>query len=264
MRKRSFLTAVIAAVGAVGALGLPAVAASGDVHPNIVGGHDATEQYSFMVSLQQQGQHICGASLIKPDYVVTAAHCVQGSQRRDAPQWGAADGPRAGQLTVRVGSNDHSSGGEEATVANVQTHPSGDVAVLKLDHAVKAQPIKIAAQSGDPGTKTRIIGWGQTCPEQGGCGAPQNLQELDTQIVDDAKCQGIDGKGEICTDNPGGNSGACYGDSGGPQIKGTKGDWELIGATSRSGNGDSTCATGPSIYTDVSSYADWINQNTGG
>ena len=150
MRKRSFLTAVIAAVGAVGALGLPAVAASGDVHPNIVGGHDATEQYSFMVSLQQQGQHICGAALIKPDYVVTAAHCVQGSQHD------------AAQLTVRVGSNDHSSGGEEASVANVQTHPSGDLAVLKLDHAVKAQPIKIAAQSGDPGTKTRIIGWGQT------------------------------------------------------------------------------------------------------
>jgi hypothetical protein len=39
--------------------------------------------------------------------------------------------------------------------------------------------------------------------------------------------------------------------------------WQLIGVTSRSGNGDSTCATGPSIYTDATAYTDWIAQHTG-
>ncbi|MGW1676522.1 S1 family peptidase [Saccharopolyspora sp. NPDC002376] len=248
MRKRSVLIAALAAVGALGALGMPATAQPDDVNPYIVGGHDATEEYSFMVSLQQQDSHICGASLIKPDWAVTAAHCVQGG----------------GDFTVRIGSNDHTTGGEEASVTNVQTHPSGDIAVLQLDHAVQATPINIASAAGDAGTATRIIGWGQTCAEPG-CGpAPQTLQELDTQIVDDNTCQDIDGQGEICTDNPNGDSGACYGDSGGPQIKGTQGNWELIGATSRAGNNDSTCATGPSIYTDVTAYADWVNQNTGG
>ncbi|PRW64897.1 S1 family peptidase [Actinopolyspora mortivallis] len=247
MRKRSCVMGVFTAFFA--ALGMTAPAnAADEPEPMIVGGHDATQQYSFMASLQSGGSHLCGASLIESDWVVTAAHCVRSG----------------GNYSVRIGSNDRASGGEQATVTEVIPHPSSDLAVLRLGRQVNSQPIDIASEAGAVGTSTRIIGWGQTCPERGGCGAPRTLQELDTSIVPDRECAGIDGANEICTNNPGNDSGACYGDSGGPQIKGSRGDWKLIGATSRAGNDSPLCATAPSIYTDVTAHSDWIEQQTSG
>jgi hypothetical protein len=34
------------------------------------------------------------------------------------------------------------------------------------------------------------------------------LRQLDTQVIDAVQCSGIDGSVELCTDNPGGDSGA--------------------------------------------------------
>ncbi|KAK2907716.1 hypothetical protein Q8A73_008789 [Channa argus] len=43
---------------------------------HIVGGRDvAPHSRPYMASLQFQGQHICGGSLVREDFVLTAAHC---------------------------------------------------------------------------------------------------------------------------------------------------------------------------------------------
>jgi len=255
MRARSLFSAFVVAAGALlasaaAATAAPAPTADGDVSPMIVGGGNASQVYPFMVSLQStSGSHFCGASLVKANWVVTAKHCVQGSS--------------ASSIRTRIGTTNRTSGGTTTGASRIITHPSADLALVQLNTSVSQAPIAISTASGPVGTATRIIGWGQTCPVRGACGAPVTLQELNTSIVSDSRCSGISAASEICTNNTDGNKGACYGDSGGPQVKSVGGRWELIGATSRSGGG-ANCAQAPSIYVDVAYYRSWVSSNVGG
>lgn len=224
----------------------PAFAYSGpstdDVGTMIVGGSPASENYSFLVYVSG-----CTGSLIKANWVVTAKHCPNAS-------------------SVRIGSINRTSGGVVRSVVQVVNNPTIDVKLFRLSSSVTYAPAPIPTSSGPVGTATRIIGWGQTCPTRGCGSAPTLARQLDTSIRSDGSCRGINGPYEICTNNTNGNSGACYGDSGGPQVKKISGStrWWLIGATSRSGNGSSVCATGPSIYGDLTSIRSWINTTVGG
>jgi snapalysin len=211
-----------------------------EVTPLVVNGRPASQNYSFLAYVSG-----CTGSLIKANWVVTAKHCSTPS-------------------SVRVGSVNRTSGGALVSVTGSVSHPSIDVKLLRLGSSVSYAPAPIPTTAGAVGTATRIIGWGQTCPTRGCGSAPVTANELDTSIVADSRCLGINGPYEICTNNTNGNAGACYGDSGGPQVRMISGGWNLIGATSRSGNGSSVCATGPSIYEDLPSIRSWIDTQVGG
>ncbi|MET8630678.1 serine protease [Kitasatospora sp. NPDC004669] len=249
------------ATAAALALAAPVASAHAAAGPDIVGGGSASQTYSFMVSLQDSNGHECGASLISPTWAVTAAHCVDGSSAAD--------------FTVRVGSTDRTNGGEVSAVSQFIPHPSYnsasgnnyDIALIQLATPVQATPIGIADSSPAVGTAIRLLGWGQEQPQRGADNGPDQLKELDTSVVGSGCAEGFDAHSELCVNNPqgpdGSNQGACYGDSGGPAVAQVAGAWRLVGATSRAGSADSTCAVAPSIYTDVTAYRDFIRSNAG-
>ncbi|WP_432973886.1 trypsin-like serine protease [Dactylosporangium sp. CA-233914] len=250
MRKpvRILVSLIGAATVAAGLMVAAGVASAGDgpVTPMLVGARPATEAYPI------GHWNACTVILIKPDWALTAAHCT----------W------RNGY--VGIGTDRTKPVATSETVRRVFAPGSADVALLELSPPVtNVKPAPIARSTPPVGTRTRLVGFGQTCPEVD-CGGFTNVaMELDTSIVADSRCPAIvNGAQELCTDNPGGNAGACYGDSGGPQFqKNSRGEWIVVGATSGSGTVNTACGVAPSIYVDVTDSGGlrgWIAQTVGG
>ncbi|MDQ1644065.1 MAG: hypothetical protein QOJ50_249 [Cryptosporangiaceae bacterium] len=235
-------TAAIATPAALATAGEPQ-----HVSPSIVGGTNATETYSFMTHITANGAG-CGASLIRPTWIVTAKHCIMN---------GSTPVP-ASTVEARVGTLLQDSGGSVSGAKRIVPYPDAepDVALIELSTAVPQKPITIAP-SAVVGSAARIIGWGCHSDPCGQLPPNPVLQQLDTSILADSTCNG--GDNYICIGNPSGH-GACYGDSGGPAVVKAGADWQLVGATS---GGSGLCGQNPSIYVDVPHVRAWIESLAG-
>ncbi|XP_022328315.1 chymotrypsin-like serine proteinase [Crassostrea virginica] len=232
----------------------------------IVGGQTADSgEWPWQVSLQIGTSHICGGSLITPNRVLTAAHCVEAYANQPT------------RYSVEAGITRVSANGDTRTVTKVNMHPQysgnsagfpNDIAVLELSSSFTlGADIALANLPSNnedflSGTQNCwMTGWGRT--NVGTSGSTSNsLMEAKINNIANTECSNrwasVSGasifNSHICLYEEG--KSACSGDSGGPYVCEKNGVWIQAGLTSW---GISTCSGSyPSVYTRISSYLSWI------
>jgi len=241
----------------------------------IVGGEKAQKDaWPWQVAIYYGGQFMCGGSILKSNWILTAAHCVDGFNHK--------------YYTIVVGSYQRSRrSGNEQVFRTVRAfhHPkwmspsplNNDIALIELDGYIKfdnhAKPVCLPEAGVDipVGTGCMISGWGQYTP--GMSGPPADiLKQAKMKVVDQATCKALNTRNlripvthqMVCAGlGPKDPTSGCHGDSGGPFVcQASSGQWVLQGSVSW-GSGYCRTREGYSVFARISDLRGWIDSYIG-
>ncbi|WBQ03951.1 S1 family peptidase [Kribbella sp. CA-293567] len=262
MSGRLQLVRAVLAAGALTAASLGAVTASaaptpgvptpGVPHTRIVGGELAsTADAPWAIALNNSGSPVpsgqyCGATLVAPNKIVTAAHCATAA---------------AGTYTAIQGRDKLSdTGGKSSKITSIWADPEygkspgHDVAVMTLATPFDGVPtlaLETSTAADAAGAASVVFGWGSTK----NTGPADTFQKVAVPVLGDAYCtsayasEGYTAAGEICAGYEDGGKDSCQGDSGGPLVL----NGRLFGVVSW-GIGCAE-AGNPGVYAEVATYA---------
>ncbi|XP_076975070.1 transmembrane protease serine 2 isoform X2 [Tamandua tetradactyla] len=230
------------------------VSSAAHLQSRIVGGDAAAPgDWPWQVSLHVQGVHVCGGSIVTPEWIVTAAHCVE-EPLSNPRYWAVFAGILQQSLMFY---------GKGYRVEKVISHPNydsktknNDIALMKLQ-----VPLTFNGLMLEPTQPCWISGWGSTYEK----GKTSNvLNAAMVPLIEPSKCNSksvynhLITPAMICAGYLQGNIDSCQGDSGGPLVTWKNSIWWLIGDTSW-GSG---CAkpNRPGVYGNMTVFIDWIYQ----
>ena len=209
----------------------------------IVGGHTTSGWES--VVLLYMGGGLCTGTLVAPDVVLTAAHCIHGYY---------------GSVDVVWTNSENQSHWEWMQSSDHHKHPNydpysstADIAVVVLPHDGPGTPIPYNTDApanswlGDANQLT-FVGFGVTSGYSSDSGVKREV-DIAVDNWDSAFLYYYDSQHQTC-----------FGDSGGPAMTDHDGGWKVAAVTSW---GDASCSQmGASTRTDA--YSAWLDGYTGG
>ena len=248
---------------------LPLSGNSTVIYPEIVGGSpvsisDHPYQVSLEIATDPGWVMSCGGTILTPEWIVTAAHCLE-----YLPNGGSAY-VTATSVSVAYGITSLPAS-SYISADQVHIHPDwnrntmeNDIGLVHLATPIEGRSLPLLDLNSQPedGDPLFVTGWGRT--SSGGSASEVLRGAL---VFVDESCGSypgptlipvIDSK-MICAGGQGNDS--CQGDSGGPLVGNYSGILYLVGIVSW-GEG---CAQSsyPGVYTRVSSYTDWVSSYIG-